>query len=90
MSVSAAGFVPWRIAADPDGGVWVLDRQNGKLGRVQGMPLPDAPVREYSPDTFRPCEENPDPPRLTVLGPAIWNAETWPVSPAHLRAGLRC
>jgi phage tail-like protein len=66
----ADGFAAWRLAADPSGGVWVLDRANGKLGRVEGLPLPPRPYGPYSPNTFRPCAENANPPRLTIYPPA--------------------
>ena len=60
-------FVAWRLAADPSGGVWVLDRINRKLARVEGMPFPTRPHGPYTSQTFRPCAENPNPPRLRVL-----------------------
>lgn len=61
------GFTAWRLAADPAGGVWVLDRDHRQLGRVQGLPWPNRTVREYAPGTFRPCPENPNPPRITLV-----------------------
>ncbi len=64
------GFVPWRLAAHPDGGVWALDRRDAtdpnaprQLVRIQGEPLPTQDQQAYTADTFRPCEENPNPPR---------------------------
>lgn len=65
--LSEPGFTAQRLAADPDGGVWALDRDRRQLGRVQGRPLPTRPSGEHAPDIFRPCLENPDPPRLTLF-----------------------
>lgn len=59
----------WRMAADPSGGLWVLDRTNRQLGRVLGLPLAtDAiPVLPGANPTvqelFCACEPNPNPPR---------------------------
>ena len=68
------GFVPWRLAAHPDGGVWALNRRDAadlagprQLVRIQGEPLPTQALQAYSADTFRPCEENPNPPRSHLL-----------------------
>jgi phage tail-like protein len=66
VSVTAPGFTAWRLAADPAGGAWVLDRVGGRVGRLTGQPLPERPGVVLAPSTFRPCEENADPPRLTV------------------------
>ncbi len=44
VTLRAPDFSAWRIAPDPDGGVWALDRTRRKLGRVQGMPLPERPL----------------------------------------------
>lgn len=66
VTVGAEGFSAWRLAADPSGGVWVLDRIRRLLGRVEGLPFPDRPYAPPSPNTVRPCVENPDSPRLTV------------------------
>lgn len=61
-----AGFVPWRLAAHPTGGIWALNRRDQpsrQLVRIQGEPLPRQAQQAYTADTFRPCEENPNPPR---------------------------
>ena len=68
LQVAAADFQPWRLAADPDGGAWVLDRGRRRLARLAGRVLPDRPFAAYAPSTFRPQPDNPDPPRLVVLG----------------------
>lgn len=70
--LSMANFAPWRMAAAPDGGVWVLDRTNHQLARLVGQPLPQNSFEELSPDTVRPCQENPDPPRLVLFEGAVW------------------
>lgn len=79
------GFRPWRLAAAPEGGVWVLDRptalgQPRQLGRVMGYPLPDRAQRLYSADTFRPCDENRQPPRLSVVWAGTLDAGEDPVA----------
>jgi len=73
VSLDLAGFQAERLAADPAGGVWVLDRKQGVLGRVLGRPLPE---RLLNPPGLggtmgvRPCQENPDPPRLFLVARA--------------------
>lgn len=66
------GFVAWRLAADKQGGVWVLDRENKKVARLSGMPLHRlaAGVNEHK--TPRACQENTNPPHLTVLEQLSW------------------
>ncbi len=70
---SLEGFSAWRLAADSQGGVWVLERgesenqDNWQIARVQGIPFPNRPYSRYTPDTFRPCQENPYPPKLTIV-----------------------
>ncbi|MCI0744221.1 MAG: phage tail protein [Verrucomicrobia subdivision 3 bacterium] len=67
-----ADFAPWRLAAAPEDGVWALDRINRTLARVKGQSLPRNSFGEFTADTFRPCEENADPPRLNRYGRAVW------------------
>ena len=81
-TVSAPEFNAWRLAAIPNGGAWVLDREDGKLGRVQGQPFPRRPFTPYAPGVFRPCSENPDPPELVVLDEVAWPNNETPVAVA--------
>jgi phage tail-like protein len=53
-----------RLAADPAGGVWLLDRANRAIGRVQGYPLADHLPGDFADTVFRPMEENPNLPRV--------------------------
>lgn len=86
-TVQLAGFLPWRLAADPAGGVWALDPDNHQLGRLQGEPLPDRAGGTYDAGTFRPVVENPNPPRLTaVTKTSARDAET-PVAVASNEIG---
>lgn len=83
VSLSMPGFAAWRLAAAPDGGVWVLDRDQPQLARVTGLPLRRRVQVEYDPDTPRPCEENANPPRLQPYPHATFVATERPV-------GLAC
>lgn len=58
-----AGFKAWRLAADPRGGMWALDRERGLLARWSGLPRSGRPA---GPRTGRPCEID-GVPHLTVL-----------------------
>jgi phage tail-like protein len=60
-------FKVQRLTPHPSGGVWVLNAEGNKVGRVQGAPLPDVPRPEVAPGVMRPVEENPNPPRLSQL-----------------------
>ena len=66
IAVQTDGFKAWRLAADPAGGVWVCDRDDRQFGKVLGVPFPTQPAGKYAEDIFRPCDENPNPPRLVV------------------------
>lgn len=39
VTISAAEFTPWRAAAHPAGGLWLLERDSGRLARLQGLPM---------------------------------------------------
>jgi phage tail-like protein len=83
VTLAAAGFVPWRLAPDPAGGVWVLERASGRLARVTGSPLPLAPLIDYAGTVFRPDPENCHPPELRVLDDLGWPAGERPVALAY-------
>ena len=53
------GFQAWRIAADPAGGVWLLERASGRLGWLSGCVQPARPAADYAPATFRPDPKTP-------------------------------
>jgi phage tail-like protein len=81
------GFTAWRLAADPSGGVWALDRTNRRLARVRGLPMRATPADAYDPQVVRPCNENPDPPRLIVYPEATWPASEQAVAIACSASG---
>lgn len=74
------GFGAWRLAPDPAGGAWLLDRARRRAARLHGYPLPRQADRPYGPGVFRPTEENPAPPHLAVFDAAICPADELPVA----------
>jgi phage tail-like protein len=66
LQLEAPGFEAWRLAADPQGGAWALDRTNRRLARIAGQPFPRRPLAPYAPGVARPCPENPNPPHVDV------------------------
>lgn len=82
-----ADFSAWRLAADPAGGAWVLDRDNKKLARLIGMPLHRLAEQQSAADNAEHCIENTDPPRLLVLQNAGWPEAQAPVAVACSRQG---
>lgn len=80
VTLKVEEFTAWRLVAAPGGGVWVLDRDNRKLAIVQGLPFPTRPYGPYAAGTFRPCQENPDPPRMSVLATATLAADQEPIA----------
>ena len=87
VSVAAAGFVPWRLAAHPQGGVWALERASGRLARLTGSPLPLGPFVDYAGTVFRPDPENCHPPELRVLPDLGWPVGERPVALASDQQG---
>ncbi len=80
--VASPGFAPWRLAADADGAVWLLERSSGRLARFSGRPLPaTTPPRDaYAPGVFRPDPENCHPPRIDFVADAAWPTAERPVA----------
>ncbi|MDP1769213.1 MAG: phage tail protein [Nitrospirota bacterium] len=88
QSVESADGAAWRLAADPSGGVWVLDRIRRRIGRVKGLPFPDRPSAPYAPDTVRPCAENPHPPHLLDAASDVFAPDEQPVALACRADGV--
>jgi phage tail-like protein len=66
-AIEQAGFSADRLAVAADGRIWALDRGAGRVALIRGEPLPRLAERAFAPDTFRPSEENLDPPRFEPL-----------------------
>ena len=77
----------WRLAAHPDGGVWVLDRVHQTLWRVQGYPLAGLDSPETDPNRICGCEANPHPPRLSRLEQVLIPVEEKAVAMAPSPSG---
>lgn len=69
--VDLAGFEVHLLAPLPNGGVWALDRLDGRLARLTGRPMRVAGYSDSPGERFRPVEPNPNPPRLRVLRGAV-------------------
>lgn len=85
--VGVEAFSAWRLSPSPRGGAWVLDRDNRLLARLKGYPIPDRAYKPYTSDVIRPCNENADPPRLSVMENAAWPPEEIPVALACSLSG---
>lgn len=71
-------FQPWRVAADPHGGAWLLERASGRLARLVGCMQAARPAAEYAHTTFRPDPENPTAPRLLPCERVSWPVDERP------------
>lgn len=80
VTIERENFHAHRLASEPSGGVWVLDKTQRKIGRIQGKPLPDRPYTAYHAQTFRPCPENPDPPRWVIHDSTLADDNVQPVA----------
>jgi phage tail-like protein len=93
VRVSAPSFSAWRLAADPQGGVWALGGPPGAAGasfqiaRLRGLPLPRRIGSGPGPNTFRLRDDNPTPPRLGVVA-TITLADERPVALAVSPGGI--
>lgn len=67
FTLSVPGFLFWRLAALPEGGVIALDRVNAQLGKVTGLPLQTGPVDTPDPGVLQPCQANPNAPRIVSV-----------------------
>lgn len=70
------GFIAWRLAPAPEGGVWILDSTNRQLARLTGQPLPTVIVPAEDITRPRPSEPNRNAPRLDVVATALFPDET--------------
>lgn len=88
VEVTEPGYAPWRLAAHPEGGVWVLERGSGRLARLKGYPLPSqTPATDaYAPGVFRPDPENCRAPAMAVVH-AGWGGVAEPFALASHPAG---
>jgi phage tail-like protein len=74
VTVTLAGYAPWRLAPAADGGVWLLERNSDRLARLQGRPRrePAPQPDDYDGRVFRPSPENGCAPQIRVLA-AGWS-----------------
>ncbi|WP_437277755.1 phage tail protein [Sorangium sp. So ce375] len=80
VPLSFAPFNAWRLAPIPTGGVYCLDRVLHRIARVTGLPQRPRTAFAYTPDTFRPKTDDPDPPRAQELAGATWPTSESPVA----------
>lgn len=67
-----SGFSARRLAADAEGGVYLLDTTNGRLLHLSGQPLPATGVRSgRAADSFSAQDLNPEPLRLREWASAV-------------------
>lgn len=60
------GFEPDRLVAGSSGGAWLLDRGRRQIARAEGLPLRRRPANAYTARVSRPCQEDPQPPRMEM------------------------
>jgi phage tail-like protein len=67
VTLERADFRAFRLASRAGQGVWLVDDERRQIWQVRGRPFPDAELFQFDGDIFRPVDENPDPPRLTLI-----------------------
>ncbi len=73
------GFVAWRLAPLPQGGVLAMDPEHRTLARLTGTPRMPRPARIAPADIARPAEVD-SAPKFTVLPGIAWPAGETPVA----------
>ncbi|SMF27722.1 phage tail protein domain-containing protein [Alteromonadaceae bacterium Bs31] len=73
-------FSPWRMAASSNGGVWLLDRDSGRLGRLIGQPPAKRLARPGTPERATVCDSHDDPPRILELSASFFGDDETPVA----------
>ena len=82
-----------RVAVDPEGGAWVIDRASKTVARWSGMPIRDRAFVAFRPDVFRPDPEIAGDVTLDVLPEVAFDADERPVAiacSARGRVGVLC
>jgi phage tail-like protein len=89
VEVPLSSITADRLAADPSGGAWILDREARRVVRVRGLPLRDGLPPQFLPSTFRPASENADEPRVEedAAQPVWLDAGESPIAIACSRTG---
>ncbi len=64
FTLTVADFNFWRLIVLPEGGVLALDSDKPQIGKVSGLPLQTGPIDIPNPGILRPCQANPNPPRI--------------------------
>jgi phage tail-like protein len=65
-----------RLSPAPDGGVWILDREQKRIGRLNGYPLADHLPGTFADTVFRPVQENANPLHISEIPVPIPGYET--------------
>lgn len=77
QSLAATPLQAFRVAPRPDGGAWVLDRENRALWLVTGAPVAESGYRAYDGDVFRPVPDPGAPPEADPENVAALRLERW-------------
>ncbi|RMH34157.1 MAG: hypothetical protein D6690_11165, partial [Nitrospirae bacterium] len=80
VTIDDPRMIAWRLAAHPDGGLWILDRTNRNVWRLHPVSPVRRPFGDYAPTTFRPCEEGSHAHALTLALQPLWSEGEDPVA----------
>jgi phage tail-like protein len=73
--VALTGFDAFRLATDPRGGCFIIDRSGATLAQLTGSLFAKAPPGGFPADMFRPSPENPRPLAITTRPFAVQPGE---------------